>query len=115
MQPLDKAIMGLPKTFYGQEIEKWLHSNTGRFVTVYQIGKQFGKYNQAATGATAANGSRLTGLFPSDMNIFRPNDFPLASGNIDVAPVNHPALVKTSDQPSFFSSNFSSFTSAKAR
>jgi hypothetical protein len=30
------------------------------------------------------------------------------------APVNHLALVKTSDQPSFSSANFSPFTSAKA-
>jgi hypothetical protein len=43
-------------------------------------------------------------LFPCDKNIFRPHDFPLA--------VNHPASVKTSDQPSFSSSNFSPFTSA---
>jgi hypothetical protein len=48
------------------------------------------------------------------MNIFRPHDFPLASGNTDAAPVNHPALVKTSDQPSVSSSNFSLFTSVDA-
>jgi hypothetical protein len=41
------------------------------------------------------------------MNIFRQHDLPLASGNIDAAPVNHPALVKTSDQPSFRSAIFS--------
>jgi len=29
-------------------------------------------------------------------------------------PVNHPALVKTSDQPSFSSANFSLFTSPEA-
>jgi len=28
--------------------------------------------------------------------------------------VNHPALIKTSDQPSFSSANFSPFTSAEA-
>jgi hypothetical protein len=39
---------------------------------------------------------------------------PLASGNLDAAPANHPALVKTSDQPSFSCANFSPFTSAKA-
>jgi hypothetical protein len=43
---------------------------------------------------------------PGDMNIFRPHDFPLSSGNTDAALVNHPALVNTSDQPSFCS-NFS--------
>jgi hypothetical protein len=114
MQPLDKAFMGPPKIFYCQEIEKWLRSNPGRFVTLYQSGELFEKYKKAATGATAAIGCRATGLFPCDMNIFSPHDFLLASGNIDAAPVNHPALVKTSDQPSFSSANFSPFTSAEA-
>jgi hypothetical protein len=53
-----------------------------------------------AAGETSANGCRATDLFPCDMNIFRPQDFPLASGNTDAAAVNHPALVKTSDQAS---------------
>jgi hypothetical protein len=102
--------MGPPKTFFCQEIEIWLRSNPGRFITIYQIGVLFGKFKQAATGATAANGCRATGLLPCDINIFRPHDFPLVSGNADVAPVNHPALVKTSDQPSilfqFFAVHF---------
>jgi hypothetical protein len=106
--------MGPPKTFYCQEIEKWLPSNPGRFVTVYQIGKLFGKFMQATTGTKAANGCRATSLIPCYMSIFRPHDFVLASGNTDAAPVNHPALVKIGDQPSFCSSNFSPFTSADA-
>jgi hypothetical protein len=59
MQPLDKAFMGPPKTFYCQEIEKWLRSNSGQFITVYQIGKLFGKYKHTAAGVTTANGCRL--------------------------------------------------------
>jgi hypothetical protein len=114
IQPLDKAFMRPPTIFYKQKIEKLLCPNPGRVVTLYQIGKLFRKYKLAATGATAANGCRVTGLFLCDMNIFRPHDFPLASGNIDTALVNHPALLKTSDQPSFSSSNFSPFTSAEA-
>jgi hypothetical protein len=44
-EPLGKAFMGPPKTFYCQEIKKKnLRSNPGRFVTVYQTGKLFGKY-----------------------------------------------------------------------
>jgi hypothetical protein len=35
MKPLDKALMGSPKTFCCQEIEKWLRSNPWRLVTVY--------------------------------------------------------------------------------
>jgi hypothetical protein len=53
-------------------------------------------------------------FFLCEMNIFRTQDFPLASENIEAAPVNHPDLVKTSDQPLFISSNFSPFTSAEA-
>jgi hypothetical protein len=66
---------------------------------------------------SSENTSKLqqaTNLLLCDMNIFRSHDFPLASENIDVAPVNHPCLVKTSDQPSFYSSNFSPFISADA-
>jgi hypothetical protein len=46
------------------KIEKWRRSNPWRYITLDQIGELFGKYNQAATGATAANGCRATGLFP---------------------------------------------------
>jgi hypothetical protein len=62
----------------------------------------------------AAKGFRATSLLPCDSNIFRPHDFPLASENTEAAPVNHSALAKTSDQPSFSSVNFSPFTSAGA-
>jgi len=57
---------------------------------------------------------RATGFFPCDKNIFSPHDFPLASEDTDDAPVNYTALVKTSDQPSFSSVNFSPFSSAEA-
>ena len=70
-------------------------------------------YKEPATGATASNGFRVTSLFPCDKNIFRPQDFPLTSGNTDVAPLNHPALVKTSAQPSFNSSAISPFISVE--
>ena len=84
-------------------------------VTVYQIGELFGNADKrAATGEIAANGFRAKGLFPCDKNIFRPYDFSMSSADKDAASVNHPALVKTSDQPSFSSTNFSPFTSTEA-
>ena len=80
-----------------------------------KIGELFGNvYERAATGEIAANGYRATGFFPCDRNTFRPYDFPLSSEDKDAAPVNHPALVKTSDQPSFCSANFLLFTFAEA-
>ena len=82
---------------------------------LYQIGQLFGNaYKRAATGEIAANDFRVTGLFPCAKNIFRPCDFPLSSEDKDAAPMNHPALSKIRDQPSFSSANFSPFTSAEA-
>jgi hypothetical protein len=46
--------------------------------------------------------------------MLRPHYFPLASQDKYAAPVNRSALVKTSDQPSFISVNFSPFTSGEA-
>jgi len=86
-------------------------------VTVYQIGELFGNaYKRAATSEIVANGFQATGLFPCDKNIFKLHDFPLSSAYKDATSVNHPALIKTSDQPSFSSAtcNFSPFTSAEA-
>jgi hypothetical protein len=61
-------------------MSKWLRLHPGQLVAVYQIGELFGNaYKRAATGETAANGFRATGLFPCDKNIFRPYDFPLSS------------------------------------
>jgi len=72
-------------------------------------------YSEMHTGELqiAGNGFRATGLFPCDRNIFRTHDFPLASEDTHADPVNHLALLKTSDQPSFSSANFSPFTSAE--
>jgi len=114
MKPLDKACIGPLKTLYCQETEKQLRSNPGRVVTVQENGEQFGKaHKRAATGEIAANGFRATSLFPCDKTIFRPHDCPLTSEDKDAAPVNHPALMKTSDQPSISSAHFSPFTSAE--
>ena len=115
MQPMDKAFMGSPKTSYCQDTEKWLLSNPGRAVTVCEIGELFGHaYKRSATGELATNGFRVIGLLACDKNIFRTHDFLLASEDTDAALVNHPALVKTSRQPSVTSANVSPCTSAEA-
>jgi len=64
MQPLDKAFMGPPKTFYCQEIKKKLHSNLRRVITIYQISKQYSNaYKPAARGEIVALASRRKVIF----------------------------------------------------
>jgi len=110
MQPLDKAFMGPLKTFYCKEIKNCSFQTSGASSSSAILQS----IKRAATGEMAANGFRATSLFPCDKNIFRPHDFPLAPQDTEAAPVSHPALVKTSDQPLFSSANFSPFTSAEA-
>jgi hypothetical protein len=98
MQPLDKAFTEPLKTYYCQEI--------------YHIGELFrNAHKRAANSEIAANGYWATDLFPCD-NIFRPYNFPLSSKDTHATPVNQPASLNTSDQPSSSSANFSPFTSA---
>jgi hypothetical protein len=68
MKPLSK--------YYEDEVRKWLRSNPGRVVTLFQIASLFGAaYLQAATMLTAINGLRRTGIWPVDMNVFTEADF----------------------------------------
>ncbi|GBP59179.1 CENP-B homolog protein 2 [Eumeta japonica] len=71
MQPLDVSFMFPFKTFYTQEIERWLINHPGRVVTHYQLGEIFGRaYAKARKIDIAVNGFRETGIFPLNENIF---------------------------------------------
>ena len=94
------------KTFYCQEIEKWLRCH--RLLNWWTIRKCI------QANCNRRNSILATGLFPCDKNTFKPYDFPLSSEDKDAAPVNHPALVKTCDQPTFSSAKFLPFTLAEA-
>lgn len=79
LQPLDLSFMHPLKTFYNNEIRKWLanHNNPVRPVTQYQVSELFGRaYARAATLETAMNGFRLSGTYPLDKEKFRDYDFP---------------------------------------
>ncbi|KAK9730992.1 hypothetical protein QE152_g14034 [Popillia japonica] len=58
-------------TYYAKETRKWRRDHPGRCVTVNQIGKLFGTaFMKAASVQTAVSGSRKTGLYPFNLNIF---------------------------------------------
>lgn len=76
MQPLDRAFMYPLKTYYGQEVEKWLKQHVGRVVTHFQVAKLFAEaYKKSATVATAEHGFRVTGLYPLDRDVFKDHEF----------------------------------------
>ncbi|KAG8223016.1 hypothetical protein J437_LFUL000724 [Ladona fulva] len=65
------AFMKPFKTYYNQEIQKWLSCNEGRIVTQYEVAELMGKaYVRAATISNAMSGFRATGIYPLDDSIF---------------------------------------------
>lgn len=105
MQPLDVSFMFPLKTFYAQAIEDWLHSNPGKVVTNFNVGRLFGvAYNRAATMNNSINGFKKTGLFPLNKNAFGDEDFPIHSHNFvsseavdEITPTGSPQPCSSSD------------------
>ena len=76
MQPLDVVFLKPLKTYYAQEIEKWLCNNPGRNVTPFLVCKLFGPaYIRAATMETSVNSFTKTGLFPGNRHILQDHEF----------------------------------------
>lgn len=71
MQPLDVAFFGPLKTYYDQQITKWLKAHPGRVVTQFQIGGLLNEaYGKAATVQNAAHGFAKTGIYPINPDVF---------------------------------------------
>ncbi|CAG5055147.1 unnamed protein product [Parnassius apollo] len=76
LQPLDTSFFRPLSCYYIDETEKWLRTNPGRRVTVFQISMLFGKaYARAASIATAESGFRSTGIYPFNKDIFQDYEF----------------------------------------
>ena len=75
-QPLDVAFFRPLKVYYNQAIEKWLRTNDGRSMTVFQVASLLcDAYNQAATLGCAKNGFEKCGLWPVNPDVFHETDF----------------------------------------
>lgn len=84
LQPLDVSFFGPLKTYYDQEVTKWLKCNPGRTVTQYQICPLFGKaYGKAATIANAQSGFEHSGIWPLNPDIF-PNHLYAPAATTDI-------------------------------
>jgi hypothetical protein len=83
--------MGFLKWYCAQEIERWHRAHPGRVVTIYLVGELFGTtYMRAVTAENAAIGFRKAGLYPCDINIFRPHEFLVAEINSKQASIETP-------------------------
>lgn len=70
LQPLDVSFYGPMKTYYYQEVSRWLKTHPGRIVTQYQISELFANaYGKAACVANAKSGFSKTGLWPINPNV----------------------------------------------
>lgn len=61
---------------YSDELRKWLRSNPGKLITLFQNSTLFGSaFIQSATMKTAINGLKGTGIWPTDPAVFTESDF----------------------------------------
>ena len=78
-QPLDRTVFKALKSAYNSGLERFLVSNPGRRVTLYDMGEIFGTaFNRIATPEKAIHGFRVTGLWPVDSEIFSDEEFAAA-------------------------------------
>lgn len=85
LQPLDVSFFEPLSKYYEDVVRKWLRSNPGRAVTLFQISALFGEtFIQSASMLTAINGFKKSGAWPIDMNVFTEVDF-LPTDPTDIA------------------------------
>lgn len=99
LQPLDVSFMKPLSLHNSDELRKWLRSNPGKVITLFQISTLFGSaFIQSATMKTAINGFKGTGIWPTDPAVFTESDF-LPADTTDIEQVG-PSTQEAIETPS---------------
>ena len=76
LQPLDLSFFKPLKTYYYQQLERWMRAHPGRAVTQFQVACLFGAaYGKAASVSTCLNGFRKSGIYPLNKDVFEDYEF----------------------------------------
>ena len=76
LQPLDRSVYGPFKTAYNKAVDRWMRSNPGRTVTIYDIPSLVNEAQMAAvTSTNVISGFQATGICPFNRSIFSDIDF----------------------------------------
>ena len=106
LQPLDKSVFGLLKTYINQACDAWMRErdNAGKSMTIHVIPKIVSyAFPKAMTPENIRAGFKATGIYPYDRNIFPPEKF-LSCYTADRPDPNRelpdqPQVPDASDQP----------------
>jgi len=80
LQPLDVAFFKSLKSAYNRSADSWMVANPGKRLSVYEIAAVFGRaYLQTATPVKSIRGFEMTGIWPYNRTVFKPEDFTAAN------------------------------------
>ncbi|CAH1988098.1 unnamed protein product [Acanthoscelides obtectus] len=76
LQPLDLAVFGPFKKYYGASCDRWMVNHAGKPITIYDIGSLVGEaFLQAFTPKNICSGFRAAGIEPFNDQIFSDEEF----------------------------------------
>ena len=106
LQPLDKRVFRLFKTYVNQASDRWLREaqNAGKSMTIHNIPALVDyAFPKAMTPTNITAGFKATGMYPFDRNIFPPEKFMPATTTdkplVSRDPANEPGPSRPSDKP----------------
>jgi hypothetical protein len=76
LQPLDRSVSGLLKTYVNRACDAWITNHPGQTVTIYDLpGTVNISLNFTATPANIKAGFLATGIFPYNRDVFPDEEF----------------------------------------